>query len=203
MFGQLFYILGNVINIYIWVCIIRIFLSWQPALLMNPIGYFLCEACDPYLTFFKRFAFLRIGGLDFSPILSLGVLSLLKNVCFSICTLGHFSLLGVFLILISTLWQVVSFLLNICILTSLLRFILEFSYKYRSSFFCNIIDNFFAPIRNVIIKYLLKGHYEKERLTLFLLFAFFLLLKIFLYVLIASFIFFLTNIRLGMFLGFL
>ena len=202
MFSNLFYLLGNVIGVYIWVCIIRIFLSWQPLLLMNPFGRFLCEACDPYLTFFRRFSFLQIGGLDFSPILSLGFLSLLKNVCFSVYALGRFSLFGVLIILISTLWQVVNFLLNICILTSFLRFIMEFSYKYRSSFFSNFIDNVFAPIKHFITKYLLQGHYGKEKQALLLLVVFFLLLKVALYGFI-GFLAFLWNIRLGMFLGLL
>ena len=184
MFGNLFYILGNVIGIYIWVCIIRIFLSWSPVLLMNPIGQFLCEACDPYLGFFRRFSFLQIGGIDFSPILSLGALSLLKNICFSIYALGGFSLLGIIFILLSTAWQIVSFLLNICILLSLMRFILDFSYKYRSSLFSTLIDSFFRPIRIFIIKKVFAGHYEKDRLALFLIFLFFLLLKIFLYIIL-------------------
>jgi len=184
MFGNLFYILGSVINIYIWVCIIRIFLSWSPALLMNPVGYFLCEACDPYLGFFRRFSFLQIGGIDLSPILSLGVLSLFKNICFSVYALGTFSLAGILFILLSTLWQVVSFLLNICILLSLLRFILDFSYKYRSSLFSTLIDSFFRSIRMFIIKNILGGRYEKERLALFLIFLFFILLKLLLYVIV-------------------
>ena len=184
MFSNLFYILGNVINIYIWVCIIRIFLSWSPPLLMSPIGRFLCEACDPYLSFFRRFSFLQIGGIDLSPVLSLGVLSLLKNICFSIYALGTFSLTGIVLIFLSTLWQVVSFLLNVCILLSFLRFILDFSYRYRSSLFSTFIDSFFRPIRAFIIKNLFDGRYEKERWALFLIFLFFLLLKVVLYIIV-------------------
>ena len=183
MFGQLFYLLGNVINIYIWVCIIRILLSWQPALLMNPMGRFLCEACDPYLTFFRRFPFLQIGGLDFSPVLSLGVLSVIKQLCFSIAIQREFSLLALSFTLISMVWQVFHFLLDICILLSLLRFILDFSYKYRSSLFSTFIDSFFRPIRIFIIKYLFAGHYEKERWALFLIFLLFIVLKLFLYIL--------------------
>lgn len=199
MFGNLFYILGNVIGIYIWICIIRVFLSWSPFLLMNPLGQFLCEACDPYLTFFRRFSFLQLGGIDFSPIISLGVLSVIKNICFSIYALGHFSILGVTLILISSLWQVLSFLLNIFILLSFLRFILDFSYKYRSSFFSTLVDNIFRPIRMFIIRHLFRGHYEKEKWTLFLIFVFFLLLKVSIYVFL-TFVFACFNLSANMWL---
>ena len=178
MSSYFFYLLGTAINIYIWMCIIRIFLSWSPALLMNGLGQFFCELCDPYLAYFRRFKFTQLGGLDFSPVLSLGLLSLLKNICFSISESKHFSILKIGIILISSFYQLVEFVLNIFVLLALLRFILDFSYKYRSSFFCAFIDNIFKPIRMFIIKYMFGGRWQKERWALLLIFLLFLLINI-------------------------
>ena len=178
MFNHFFYVLGTAINIYIWMCIIRIILSWSPTLLRNGIGQFLCEFCDPYLVFFRRFKFTQIGGLDISPVISLGLLSVLKNICFSIYESGNFSILNVGIILISSFYQVLEFILNILTFLALLRFILDFSYKYRSSFVCTFIDNIFKPIIMFIIKYIFGGRWQKERWALFLIFLLFLLLDV-------------------------
>lgn len=173
----MFYILGNVLNIYMWICIVRIFLSWIPQLLMNPIGRFLSDACDPYLLIFRRFRFTQIGSLDFSPIIALGVLSLLKEICFSIYLQGRFSFVGLLIILLSSIWQILSFVLNLILLLALLRFILEFSYKYRSSFFCVFIDRIFSGLKHFIMKYIFKYNWQKEKWSYFLIFLFVLLIR--------------------------
>jgi len=178
MFSNIFYVLYVVINIYTWACIIRIFLSWMPQYLMTPIGRILIEFCDPYLVFFKRFRFTYIAGLDFSPVLALGVLSFLTNVAFSIYALGYFSILGVVLVLISSIWGVVKFFLNVLVFVALLRFILEFSYRYKSSHFCVVLDTFFYPIKSFIMKILFRNNITHEKYALLIIFIFFLIIRI-------------------------
>lgn len=178
MFSNIFYILYVAINIYTWACIIRIFLSWMPQYLMTPIGRILIEFCDPYLVFFKRFRFTHIAGLDFSPVLALGVLSFLSNVAFSIYALGYFSILGVVLVLLSSIWGVLKFFLNVLVFITLLRFILEFSYRYRSSSFCVVLDTFFYPIKSFIIRVLFRNNITREKRALLIIFIFFLIIRI-------------------------
>ena len=178
MFSNFFYILYLAINIYTWACIIRIFLSWMPQYLMTPIGQFLIEMCDPYLVFFKRFKFTYIAALDFSPVLALGFLSFLGNVAFSIYALGYFSITGVVFVLISSIWTVIKFFLNVLVFASLLRFILEFSYRYRSSHFCLVLDTVFYPMKSFIMKTFFKNNIIKEKFALFIIFVFFLVIRI-------------------------
>ncbi len=175
---NMFYLLGNIIHIYSWVCIIRIILSWSPNLLMNPLGQFVCEACDPYLMFFRRFKFTQIAGLDFSPIIALGALSLLQNICFSMYLQGSFSILGLIVILLSSLWKLVKFFLNLFVFIAFLRFILDFSYKYSSSMFCIVLDRLFSPLKSFIMRYFLMNNWKKERVAFFIIFLFFLFLRV-------------------------
>ncbi|MGP1438942.1 MAG: YggT family protein [Treponema sp.] len=178
MFSNVFYLLYTAINIYIWACIIRIFLSWMPQFLMTPIGRFLIEMCDPYLAFFKKFSFTNIAGLDFSPVLALGVLSFFANITFSIYTLGYFSIIGVLFILINSLWALLQFFLNVLVFIAFLRFILEFSYRYRSSSLCMVIDTIFHPIKSFIIKKIFNNNITREKHALFITFLFFLVIRI-------------------------
>lgn len=178
MFSNFFYLLHVAINIYTWALIIRIFLSWMPQYLMTPIGRILIEACDPYLAFFRRFKFTYIAGLDFSPVLALGVLSFFENVAFSIYSLGYFSILGVVLVLISSIWGVLKFFLNVVVFVSLLRFILEFSYRYRSSHFCLLIDTIFYPVRSFVMKAFFKNNITHEKYALLIVFIFFLIIRV-------------------------
>ncbi len=178
MFSNFFYILYVAINIYMWACIVRIFLSWMPVYLMTPIGRILIEFCDPYLVFFKSFKFTYIAGLDFSPVLALGVLSFLDNVAFSIYALGYFSIIGVVFVLISSTWGVLKFFLNVLAFISLLRFILDFSYRYRSSSFCVVLDTFFYPMKSFIMKTFFRNNIVRERFALLIIFVFFLIIRI-------------------------
>lgn len=178
MFSNFFYVLYVAINVYTWVCIVRIFLSWIPQYLMTPIGQFLIEICNPYLVFFRKFKFTYIAGLDFSPVLALGILSFLSNVSFSIYALGYFSIIGIVFVLISSLWGVIGFFLNILVFVSLLRFILDFSYRYRSSQFCVVLDTVFYPMRYFIMKTFFKNNILKERFALLIIFVFFLVIRI-------------------------
>jgi len=191
MVAKIFYLLGNVIEIYTWVCIIRIFLSWFPGALMSPVGKFLSEACDPYLMLFRRFKFTRVGSLDLSPIFSLGLLSLLKNISFSIARLGYVSPLGIGIVMLYSTWQVISFILNIIIVLTFVRFILSFSYKYRTSFFCVFVDNIFGGFKSFIIKHILGGRWDREGGAYLIIFLIFLLIKVAIWLSIRYFFMFL------------
>ncbi len=161
-----------------WVCIVCIFLSWMPHLLNHPIGRFIYDACEPYLSWFRRFKFTRIASLDFSPVIALGVLSVLANICFSISMQGRLSIIGLVIIMLLAFRQLVSFFLNLILLLAFIRFLLDFSYKYRSSFFCLLIDTVFLRIRTFIMKYIFKFDVKKERFAHLLIFLFFLLIKL-------------------------
>ncbi len=75
----LIYGINNIFNLYFFLIILRIFLSWIPSLRWeNQPWRTLREITDIYLNLFRRWI-PPFGGLDFSPIVALIVLQLLQN----------------------------------------------------------------------------------------------------------------------------
>ena len=72
-------ILISLINIYMWVVIIRVLISWINPDPYNPIVQFLRGITDPALNAVRRFvpSFLWSTGLDFTPLLLIIVLQIL------------------------------------------------------------------------------------------------------------------------------
>lgn len=72
--------INNIFNIYFFLIILRIFLSWIPSIQWEKQPWLtLQEITDIYLNLFRRWI-PPIGGLDFSPIVALIVLQILQNV---------------------------------------------------------------------------------------------------------------------------
>ena len=65
--------------IYSFVCIGAIIISWVPGAKFTTFGKFITAVAAPYLNFFRRFKKLRIENVDFSPILALGILTVLNS----------------------------------------------------------------------------------------------------------------------------
>ncbi len=71
-------VLNAILNIYTWVLIIRVLISWVSPDPFNPIVQFLIRATDPVLEPARRII-PTIGPLDISPIVVLLVLQALQH----------------------------------------------------------------------------------------------------------------------------
>ncbi len=72
---SLAYFLATLIQIYSWILIIYIFMSWVPNIQNSSVGRLFARLCDPYLEPFRRFI-PPIGMIDISPIAAIFVLYL-------------------------------------------------------------------------------------------------------------------------------
>lgn len=71
--------INNIFNLYFFLIILRIFLSWIPGLRWeNQPWNTLRDITDIYLNVFRRWI-PPLGGLDFSPIVALIVLQIVQN----------------------------------------------------------------------------------------------------------------------------
>ncbi len=71
--------INNIFNLYFFLIILRIFLSWIPGLRWeNQPWNTLRDITDIYLNVFRR-RIPPLGGLDFSPIVALIVLQIVQN----------------------------------------------------------------------------------------------------------------------------
>ena len=66
-------------EVYNWLIIIRVFLSWIPHDPRKPIFRFLYEITEPVLAPFRRLIGLRTA-IDFSPVIAIIVLQLVESV---------------------------------------------------------------------------------------------------------------------------
>ena len=72
--SQIDYIIGILFNIYFYMIIFYVLMSWLPTLRDSFIGELLGKLVEPYLTPFRRFIPPLFGMIDFSPIIAIIVL---------------------------------------------------------------------------------------------------------------------------------
>lgn len=116
-------IIAAAINIYTILCVIDIILTWFPGAKFTAFGKFISSLCDPYLNFFSKSGKLRLGNIDFSPILSIGILSLLTSILSRLTLTGRIYIGGILGSIISLLWSVISTLLGIILIVMIIRWI--------------------------------------------------------------------------------
>ncbi|MGM0897613.1 MAG: YggT family protein [Bacillota bacterium] len=68
-------LLLGAINIYFYILIISVFMSWVPSIKESAFGQMISRITDPYLDIFRRFI-PPIGMIDISPIVAIFTLSL-------------------------------------------------------------------------------------------------------------------------------
>lgn len=127
-------LLSAVLTVYTILCFINIIMSWIPGLKFTAFGRFISNATDPFLNFFAKWGFLRIGNIDFSPIISIGILSLASSILAGIQGSGRIYIGGILATIIFMLWNIVSSLLGIFFLLVLIRWIVLLVKKGRTEY---------------------------------------------------------------------
>ena len=136
----------QLINVYLFLCFIKILLSWVPSAAYSSFGRMLSSICDPYLNWFRRFRFTRIGMVDFSPVLSLGILSIAAQLITSLLTTGTISLWGLCVSIIELVWSFIGFMLNLLIIFLIIRLGYDLFGSSSSSPFWYNLDRFLRPV---------------------------------------------------------
>ena len=71
-------VLKLILDIYLFILIGRVIISWLNADPYNPIVRFICSATDPLLYKIRRKVPLNMGSLDFSPIILVALIYFLQ-----------------------------------------------------------------------------------------------------------------------------
>ena len=146
MLRSLLLTLRQIINVYLFLCFIKILLSWVPSAAYSSFGRMLSSICDPYLNWFRRFRFTRIGIVDFSPILSLGILSIAAQLITSLLSTGTISFWGLCVSIIRLVWSFISFMLNLLIIFLIVRLVYDIFGSSNTSPFWYNLDRFLSPV---------------------------------------------------------
>lgn len=116
-------LLSAVITLYTILCFIYIIMSWMPGVKFTKVGRFIESLCGPYMNMFSKITFLHIGNIDFTPIISIGLLSLASSILGGITSTGRIYLGHILATIIFMLWNIVSSLLGIIVLLVFIRWI--------------------------------------------------------------------------------
>ncbi|HOV78466.1 MAG TPA: YggT family protein [Bacillota bacterium] len=79
----IFTVIDIAFQVYSWLLIIRIILSWVRHNPYQPLIRFIYEVTEPYLRLFRRIV-PPIGMVDFSPIVAFFVLHLIRQLVFTV-----------------------------------------------------------------------------------------------------------------------
>lgn len=151
-------ILVRMIEIYSWLCFIRIILTWIPGASFTRFGAFLASLCDPFLNLFRNVRALQFGALDFSPALSIGLLYAVSAILRNILYTGRIYFGGILAIVISMIWSIVSSLLFFLFILLGIRFavsLFQKSSNYYGSFWSNLdyaLEPFVHKLSNIVTR---------------------------------------------------
>ncbi|HPX25470.1 MAG TPA: hypothetical protein PLG87_01585, partial [Treponemataceae bacterium] len=133
--------------------------------------------CDPYLYLFKGLKFLRFSSLDFSPILSIGILVMSSSLLSNIAVMQKISL-GIFLaMIISLVWSLVSSILNFLIILMVIRLVFVLLNKDTGSIWYSF-DQILNPITSRITKIFYAQKYYTPQTALIISVIFIVVSKI-------------------------
>lgn len=181
MLRAFFYTCSSLLSLYSVICLIRILLSWLPQIEYSAAGQLLARVCDPYLNWFRRFRFTRLGMVDFSPILALGILSLGSMTFTMVAASGRISVgivLGGF---VQVIWSFFSFILTIVTLFLVARLVYDLiarQNRYRASPFWAMLDQFLNPPITYVTRLFFRGRTISYRLSLTITLASMLVLRV-------------------------
>ncbi len=134
MISTILSILAAALSLYTLLCFIYILMSWFPGAKFTKFGHFMTSICEPYMGLFSRMSFLRLGNIDFSPIVSLGVLSLASAILAGIQHTGRIFFGGILGTILNSLWGIASSIIGIFTLLMFIRWIVLLINKGRTSY---------------------------------------------------------------------
>lgn len=169
--------LSTMISLYTIMCFARIVLTWIPSFQNTAAARVLSSLCDPYLYLFKGLKFLRFSSLDFSPILSIGILVMASSLLSNIAVMQKISL-GIFLaMIISLVWSLVSSILNFLIILMVIRLVFVLLNKDTGSIWYSF-DQILNPITSRITKIFYAQKYYTPQTALIISVIFIVVSKI-------------------------
>lgn len=158
------------LQIYTILLVIRILLTWVSMDHGHPVIRILHSISDPYLDWFRRFRFLTVGNLDFSPLAALLVINFFASLTQLIGKYGQVTLGIVLSILVQLVWGAVSFFLLILGVLALVRF-LGIRFRWGGPMLWAYLDALLQPAAYALGKKVRPGTFLAYTTTLLILAA--------------------------------
>lgn len=149
MIKQIFSLLYLLIRAYSFIIFIRILFSWfningnSYGKTQSQLISYLYKLTDPYLNWFRRFNFLRVGVLDFSAMLGIVLLYFVGDIFRNIASRGSIDLMHILSLLIGTIWVFISSVIFVLIVILIIRVIFIQLNKHSQLFYS--LDGYIEP----------------------------------------------------------
>lgn len=156
------------VTVYSILCLVAIVMTWFPGAKFTSFGRFITKATNPYINIFRRITWMRVGYVDFSPILALAILSLVSSVLGGITSTGSIRFGYTLATIISMLWSLCRSLISFVLLVMLVRFIaiLVKGENYSQSSMWYSLDSFLGSlVQKIAGPFYKKGDYKGELLV--------------------------------------
>ncbi|MBI9102119.1 MAG: YggT family protein [Spirochaetales bacterium] len=155
-------LLNGLLSVYMLLLFIRVLLTWFRGPAMGKPVEILKMVTDPYLNWFRRFSFLRLGNFDFSPLLAFIVIGVVLNITSTIAAYGKITLGVVLALIVSSLWSAASFLLTIFLIIAVVRYIMYLVGTSAYSTFAKTLENMLEPINDFFRRLLFKQKFMAQ-----------------------------------------
>ena len=133
-------LINGVLGVFSVLIFVRIIFSWIGGVNFGRVGGALARICDPYLNWFRRFSFLRIGFLDLSPIAGIAVIAVAQNALGSILRFGRVSIGFLLAIVFQFALSAANFILGFAAVILVLRFIAYCTRRNIAAPFWQVIE---------------------------------------------------------------
>ena len=158
--------LSAVISVYSLVIVLRILLTWFQGARTGRAMEILHKVTEPYLAWFRRFGFLHIGSMDFSPIMALIVLSVAGSVAARLGAALTVTFGLVLAIFIAQIAQSAGFFVGLFLVLALIRAVGSMSRIDTSGQFWTVLDQLLEPVVIGSVNYFARGKFVSYRNSL-------------------------------------
>lgn len=161
----LFNVLTSAVSIYEVLCLVYILMSWFPGARYTKFGNIMAQICEPFLSFFRRFP-IRIGMIDFSPILAFGVLAILSSIFGDIASYGVLRLGVLLASLLQICWSLLSSVITFFNIILVIRLVVHLAGKDFTSQIWRNLDQIISPVQSRISSLVFKNKFRTYRAQL-------------------------------------
>jgi YggT family protein len=144
-------LLSIALSIYSFLIFVRIVLTWFQGAEFGQITTFLARLTDPYINWFRRFDFLRIGGVDLSVIAALVSLWIVRSVVVNIAYAGTISFGMILAIVVNAVAGALFFFLTLFLILAVVRLLGGLFGANTSLRFWIVLDQFIEPLVHRVV----------------------------------------------------
>ncbi len=164
----LFSSVASLLTLYMFLCLIRVFLTWVPSLAYSAFGRLLAQITDPWLNIFRKYNPMKRYGVDISPVFAFAVLMIVSNILQQISSSRTFSIGIILSIIINIAWSVISSLLTFFNVIVAIRLVASLLNKNQGQIWQSI-DHLLSPIIRKLSSIIAKNRFLKQQHALLLL----------------------------------